>query len=160
MTSQMSNGIAVGTGALLSAFFVEAVQHMAIWLIVMFAIIICDFLTKIAYLVKSGGRIRPSKGARETLSKMCTYFSTVMATCVICVALEATVAVEKAMVIFICCIEGISIIGNLLKMKGYHLDSVAALRVAAKKLFKIDNEDAKDIIERRDNDNEDKQTDD
>lgn len=136
----------MGFGTLLGAFFLESVRHMVIWLIVMFAVVACDLVAKIAYLAKTGGKIRWSKGARETMCKMCTYFAAVMTASIICVALGKEDTMERWVVIFICGIEGLSIVGNLLKMKGYRFDASAALRVALGRLFRIDKEETSDII--------------
>lgn len=147
--------VAMGFGTLLGAFFIESVRHMVIWLIVMFAIVLCDLVAKIAYLAKTGGKIRWSRGARETMCKMCTYFAAVMTASIICVALGKEDTMERWVVIFICGIEGLSIVGNLLKMKGYRFDASAALRMAMGRLFKIDREEAKEIIKNGGKDNED-----
>lgn len=136
----------MGFGALLGAFFIESVRHMVIWLIVMFAVVACDLVAKIAYLAKTGGRIRWSRGARETICKMCTYFAAVMTASIICVSLGKEDTIERWVVIFICGIEGLSIVGNLLKMKGYRFDASAALRAVLGKLFKMDREETKEII--------------
>jgi len=63
--------------------------------------------------------------------------------------------VERWVVIFICGIEGLSIVGNLLKMKGYRFDAAAALRAAVGKLFKMDREETKEIIRKGDTEDED-----
>lgn len=147
--------VTMGFGTLLGAFFLESVRHMVIWLIVMFAVVACDLVAKIACLAKTGGKIRLSKGARDTMCKMCTYFSAVMTASIICVALGKEDTMERWVVIFICGIEGLSIAGNLLKMKGYRFDTSAALRLVMGKLFKIDKDDAKEIIKNGEKDHED-----
>ena len=45
-------------------------------------------------------------------------------------------------------IEGCSIVGNILKPKGININVIGALGVFGKKVFKVDKEDVKEIIEK------------
>ena len=49
-----------GFGAIASAFVIESLQHMIVWLIVMFAVILADLVSGLMKSYKLCQKIRPS----------------------------------------------------------------------------------------------------
>jgi hypothetical protein len=55
--------------------------------------------------------------------------------------------IGKYAILFVCIIEGISIISNILKPLGYDINVMALISVLLKKFFKIDN--AENVIKKK-----------
>lgn len=128
--------------------FVSASINMMIpWLFVMFSVIFCDLMAGISKSQKLGEEIRLSRAFRDTMSKMVTYFSFVVMV-VFIENISNIPTISKWSILFICFIEGCSIISNILKPKGYSFDVIAALGILLKKLFSIDKEDVRDVIKK------------
>ena len=114
-----------GFAAIATAFVAESLQNMIPWLIVSWAVIL-----------------------RATMGKMVTYFAFVCMVCMISVASHNEYPIDVYSCLLVCFIEGCSIVGNILKPKGININLIGALGVFGKKVFKVDKEDVKDIIEK------------
>ena len=82
------------------------------------------------------------------MGKMVTYFSFVVMVVMVQKASCMSVRIDTYACLFICFIEGCSIISNILKPKGYNFNLAAAIGVFAKKVFSVEKEDVKEIIEK------------
>lgn len=96
--------------------------------------------------------VRFSTAWRRTMGKMVTYFSFVIMVVMINQATEQAYQIDKWAVLFVCGIEGCSIMSNILKPKGYNINVIGLLSVLAKKLFKIESEDTESVITKIDED--------
>lgn len=133
-----------GFAAVFSGIFVEALEPLVNWLLVMTFIIIADLASGVRkhYLMKDE-EIRLSKGVRDTMGKFVTYYSFVIAFVMINIASGKTYDIDKWACLSICAIESISIANNLLKPHGLQLSMQGMLKVFGKKV----NIDAEEIIE-------------
>lgn len=136
-------------------FIADSLKQIIIWLIVMFTVIICDLITGCRRSIAMGEKIRFSTAWRRTMGKTVTYFSFVVMVVVINQATNGDYKIDKLGVLFICLIEGSSIISNLLRPKGYDFNMIQIISILAKKIFKVEGEDAKKVITKIDEDNED-----
>lgn len=128
------------------SFVIDSLQMMIPWLIAMFCVIICDLVTGVRKSLLMNEQIRFSRAWRATMGKMVTYFSFVVMVVMIQKASGMSVRIDTYACLFVCFIEGCSIISNILKPKGYNINLVAAISVFAKKVFCVDKEDMGDVI--------------
>lgn len=142
----IKTAVQIGFSVVVSDFVMESIHQMLPWLIVMFAVIICDLATGCRKSILMGEDVRFSRAFRATMGKMVTYFSFVVMVVFINVATGGNYSIDKWAVLFVCFIEGCSIVSNILKPKGYNINIGAAIGVLLKKLFGIDREDTKDLI--------------
>lgn len=132
-------------------FVMQSINHMIIWFIVMFGVIMCDLAAGVRKSILMGEEIRITRAFRDTMLKMITYFSFVMMVVVISLS-TGIEPISKWSVLLVCTLEGLSIIGNLLKPKGYDINLSAVITMLAKKIFNIDKEYSKGIIEKQEKD--------
>lgn len=133
---------------MVSTFMQESFAHMVPWFIVTCAVILCDLITGVRKSYIMGEPVRISSAARRTMGKCVTYFSFVVMVCMICVASGAQYGIDKWSCLLVCAIEGISIMGNILRPKGYDFNFIAIMSLVFKKIFGGNKEDYKDIIEK------------
>ena len=133
----------------IAPFLLSAIETMVPWLIAMFSVVLCDlfFGYRGALLMKE--EIRFSRAWRGTMGKMITYFSFVMMVVLIEKVSGSTYNIDKFSILFVCFIEGCSIISNILKPKGYDLNVTAAMGLLLKKAFNINKEDTADVITKK-----------
>lgn len=148
MKNQVQTAINGSFGAIAGGFVIESLHHMIVWLIVMFTVIMCDLAFGVWKSIKMGEPVRITRAFRDTMGKMITYFSFVIMVVMIS---EATGNEKIAYwsILFVCGLEGLSIIGNILKPKGYDVNLGAVVTMLAKKIFSIDKEYSEGIIEKK-----------
>lgn len=148
MKSQVQTAINGSFGAIAGSFVMDSLQHMIVWLIVMFSVIMCDLTFGIRKRLILNEEIRISKAIRDTMGKMVTYFSFVV---MVVMMSEATNNDKIALwgVLAVCGVEIISIAGNILRPKGYDINISAVIIMLAKKIFSIDKEYSEGIIEKK-----------
>lgn len=142
-----------GFGALASAFVMESLEVLIPWIIAMAAVVFADLISGTMKCLKLKIKIRISKFLRDSTSKFLTYFSAVVASCMIQVA-SGNDNIAYYSIIFCIGIELISIGGNILKMKGYNLDFNKVVSLIISKRFDVVRDDVEDCIT-KDNTNED-----
>ena len=136
-----------GFAAIATAFVSESLQNMIPWLIVSCAVILCDLLFGVRKSMLMGEKVRFSRAIRATMGKMVTYFAFVCMVCMTTVACHREYPIDVYSCLLVCFIEGCSIVGNILKPKGVNINVIGALGVFGKKVFKVDKEDVRDIIQ-------------
>lgn len=146
MTAQTYNGIGGGFGALASAFVIESLEHMVVWLIVMAVVVFTDLVTGISKAVKLREKIRFSKAVRDSMGKFCTYFAVVVCACMIQVASQYDYEFDKYVCLVVIIIESISIFGNICKINGYMFDGIKLVQVIAAKRLELDRKDLDGVI--------------
>lgn len=137
-----------GFASIASAFIIESLQHIIIWLIVMLGVILCDLICGVRKSYLMGENVRFSKAVRLTLGKMVTYFAFVVMVCMIQVAAQTLFQIDLWACLLVCVIEGVSIISNILKPKGINISFVDVLKVAGKKVAKVDDADIDKVIKK------------
>lgn len=110
----------VGITAALGAFVERSLAEIAVWLLVIFFIIMTDLLMGIYKCYKKNVNIRISKGIRDTMGKISAYFSFVVVA-VFCEIVFEYPPLGKIACGFIIGGESISIAGNYCKAHGYTL---------------------------------------
>lgn len=149
---------AVNVGFLMVAwgFILDSLQKIIVWLIVMFSVIICDLIAGCRRSLIMNEEVRFSSALRRTMGKTVTYFSFVIMVVMINQAVGDNCHIDKWAILFVCFIEGSSIISNILRPKGYDINMVQILSILTKRIFNIDSEDTKKIItkiKKEDNEN-------
>lgn len=132
-----------GFAAIMSGIFVEALEPLVNWLLVMTFIIIADLASGIRkhYLLQDEP-IRFSKGARDTMGKFVTYYSFVVAFVMIDIASGHGYHIDRWACLAVCAIESFSIANNILKPHGLQLSLQGILKVFGKKV----DVDASEIV--------------
>ena len=136
-------------------FIADSLKQIIVWLIVMFTVIICDLVAGCRKSLLMNEKVRFSKAWRRTMGKAVTYFSFVVMVVVINQATNGDYNIDKWAILFICGIEGSSIISNILRPKGYDFNMIQIISILAKKIFKVEGDETKKIITKINKDNED-----
>lgn len=144
----ITQSVSGGFSAIISAFIIEALQHMIPWLIVSLVVIITDLIFGIRKSLLMNEEVRFSRAIRATMGKMVTYFAFVVMVCMINVAANNEYRIDMYSCLLVCFIEGCSIISNILKPKGYNVNLIGLLSVFANKVFRVDKEETKNIIKK------------
>lgn len=118
------------------------------WLIVTGAVIVCDLIFGIRKSLIMGEEVRISSAIRRTMGKMVTYFAFVVMVAMIDVAAGGDRQIDRWACLTVCFIEGISIIGNLLRPKGYNVNVVKAIGLFFSKKLGVDG--VEKVIEQTD----------
>ena len=124
--------------------FSNGLQHTMPWLIAMTLVVVVDLLTGLRKCWMLGIDIRWSKGYRATLSKLVCYWA--FACCAVMVQEACNNAYNIAMwaCLSVIAIEGISIVGNILKPHGYTIN----LQALAKNIGKRYGVDTDGVIKK------------
>lgn len=122
---QITGGMIV---PILLTFLGEAITLMIPWFVVMFTIVFCDLAAGLWKSYKLKINIRLSKACRETMGKLIVYFAFVIMICCINVALNGTFDFAKWSALLIVCVEGGSIVANILKPHGINISLNAILK--------------------------------
>lgn len=149
MEKSLVQGVTAGFAAIASQFIQESIGHMIPWLIVTGAVIVCDLIFGVRKSLLMDEEVRFSSAVRRTMGKMVTYFSFVVMVAMIDVAAGGDRQIEKWACLTVCFIEGISIIGNLLRPKGYNVNVIKAVGLFFSKKFGMDG--MEEVIEQTDN---------
>lgn len=140
MTKNVYYQVSGGFGAIASAFVYESLESIIPWLLAMFFVILCDLFAGVWCCLRTGVKLRFSKGCRDTIAKSLTYFAAVVASCMIENASGTGIPIAKCVLLFVCFIELCSVISNILRPKGYRLDLGKALKALFKKInLDVDN---------------------
>lgn len=142
----ITQSIPGGFAMIASSFIVLSLEHMIPWLIVSFAVIICDLAFGVRKSLLMNEEVRFSGAIRRTMGKMVTYFAFVCMVVMINIASGGKWNIDIYSCLFVCFIEFCSIISNILKPKGYDFNVLKALGIFCKKVFNVDKEDVSEII--------------
>lgn len=149
---------AVNVGFLMVAwgFILDSLQKIIVWLIVMFSVIICDLIAGCRRSLMMNEEVRFSSALRRTMGKTVTYFSFVVMVVMISQAVGDNCHIDKWAILFVCFLEGSSIISNILRPKGYDINMVQILSILTKRIFNIESDETKKMItkiKKEDNEN-------
>lgn len=131
---------------ILAGFLQESIGHIIPWLIVAFAVILCDLVVGIRKCLLMGEKVRFSSACRRTLGKCVSYFMFVIMVAVIDVAAHGGGEIDKWACLIVCLIEFSSIMSNILKPKGYDFNLTKLVAVIFGKKFDVKKEDIEEII--------------
>ena len=138
-----------GYGVVLAGFLQESIGHIIPWIIVTFCVILCDLVVGIRKSFIMGEEVRFSSACRRTIGKMVSYFTFVIAVAVVDVAAQEHGTIDKWACLLVCFIEFWSIVGNILKPKGYDINLAKLIAVIFGKRFDVAKKDIEEIIEKK-----------
>lgn len=141
----LSNTACGTTASLAAGFLSDVLSSMIPWLLVMGVVIMCDLAFGIRKSLKLGIHVSWSMAFRETMGKMVTYYAFVLMVCTIEAASGHSYAIAQWSCLFVCGIEGVSIIGNMLKPYGITLSLKDVLTLGLSRLTKAATERAEII---------------
>ena len=141
----LSNTACGTTASLAAGFLSDVLSSMIPWLLVMGVVIMCDLAFGIRKSLKLGIHVSWSMAFRETMGKMVTYYAFVLMVCTIEAASGHSYAIAQWSCLFVCGIEGVSIIGNMLKPYGITLSLKDELTLGLSRLTKAATEPAEII---------------
>lgn len=127
-------------------FLNDSIKDMIPWLITMFFVVIADLIAGVRKSLKLNIHVSVSMAFRETMGKLITYTAFVLMVCMIDTASNHTMLLAKWGCLFIAFLEGISVIGNILKPMGIDLSMKSFLKIFAKRVVSIDNEEASELV--------------
>ena len=113
--------------------FSNGVQHTMPWLVAMTLVVVVDLLTGLRKCWMLGTDIRWSKGYRATLSKLVCYWAFACGAVMVQEACNNTYNIAMWACLSVIAIEGISIVGNILKPHGYSINLQALLKNIGKR---------------------------
>lgn len=131
----------------MGAFFTESISHMLPWLLVSFAVVLCDLIVGLRKSMILDEEIRFSSAVRRTMGKLLTYFSFCVMVAMIDVAAHGGGTIDKWACLLVCFIEFTSIISNLLRPKGYDVNLIKMLAIYINKSTGISKESIEESIE-------------
>ena len=143
IVEQSSAGVVV---SLSSMFLQDTLKTMLPWIFTMLAVVICDLVFGLRKSMKLGIHISPSRALRATMSKIVTYVAWVMAVAMVDCAAGHTLEVTKWACLLVCLIEGMSIVGNMLKPYGYDFSVKASIVFFLSLIFRQDKEELEDMV--------------
>lgn len=101
-----------------AVFLQDTFRTMLPWIMVMLSVVLCDLIAGIRKSLKLGIHVSWSMAFRETMGKMVTYVAFVMMVAMIDAASGHSYNVALWGCLFICALEGGSILSNILKPYG------------------------------------------
>lgn len=113
-TDLVGGGFSVVVGNL----YTQGVTQALPWLVAMTFVVLIDLLTGLRKCWMLGEEIRWSKGMRCTISKLITYWAFAVGAVMVDVASGADIEIAKWCCLLVCAIEGMSIVGNILRPHG------------------------------------------
>ena len=138
--------------AIASNYLVIALQEMVVWIICMFAIILCDLVAGVTHALMQGVKVRASKAFRRTFGKSLVYFGVVAMAVLLNIATKGEYSLDKWAVLGVAFVESLSIGGHILGMRGYSFNPIKFVKAIAKKRYEIDPKEMEGIITKKQND--------
>lgn len=146
MSTDLQTAASSGFGAIASSFVTESLASIVVWIIAMGAVIFCDLITGLAKSYKERVKIRFSSACRNTISKLCVYYSLVVCASLTQAAIGNEIEINKWSCLFVILIEFSSICNNILGWHGFALDFNKIVTLILKKKLDAETDDVKDIV--------------
>lgn len=138
-----------GYSVILAGFLQESIGHIIPWIIVAFAVILCDLVVGIRKSLMMGEEVRFSSACRRTLGKCVSYFMFVIMVVAIDVAAHGGGTIDKWACLAVCLIEFSSIMSNILKPKGYEVNFAKLIALVFGKKFEMSKKEIEDVFEKK-----------
>lgn len=123
----------------------DALDTMIPWLLAMLGVVVADLVAGLRKSLKLGIHISWSMAFRNTMGKMVTYVAFVMMVAMIETACGHQYRIAMWGCLFICLLEGGSILSNLVKPYGIDVTPTSilefAVRLFSQKVIKVEGED-------------------
>lgn len=137
-----------GYSVILAGFLQESIGHIIPWIIVAFAVILCDLVVGIRKSLMMGEEVRFSSACRRTLGKCVSYFMFVIMVAAIDVAAHGGGTIDKWACLAVCLIEFSSIMSNILRPKGYEVNFAKLIALVFGKKFEMSKKEIEDVFEK------------
>ncbi|SFG38102.1 phage holin family protein [Prevotella sp. KH2C16] len=124
----------------------QSLRLMIPWIIAITLVVGADFVAGLRKSLKLHVHISISTAFRSTMGKLVTYFAFVCAVCFVDVSANGGTAIAKWSCLFICGIEGLSVIGNILKPYGIDLSLKTFVKMFAIRRLGLDKDEAENIV--------------
>ena len=135
--------------AIASNYLVIALQDMIIWLICMFAVILCDLFAGVIHSLSMGVKVRASKAVRRTFGKSVVYFGVVAMAVLLNIATKGEYKLDKWAVLAVAFVESLSISGHILGMRGYSFNPIKLIKAIAKNKYEINPSELEGIVKKK-----------
>ena len=139
-----------GYSVVLAGFLQDSIGHVIPWLVATACVIVCDLVVGIRKSLMMGEDVRFSTACRRTIGKFVSYFTFVVMVAVVDVAANGGGSIDKWACLLVCFIEFSSIMGNILKPKGYDVNLAKLIAVVFGKRFGVHGKEIEEIIEKND----------
>lgn len=130
------------------AFLQDTILIMIPWLMVMFAIIICDLVSGIRKSIKLKVPVSFTTACRATMGKSVNYFAFVLMVAMIDVASGKEYSIAKWTCLAVCALEVGSVFSNILKPYGITLSMRGILKFVLAKVTDSTVDEMDDIVKR------------
>ncbi len=129
------------------AFLQDSMQTMFPWLATMAMVVLCDLAFGIRKSRKLGIHVSGSMAFRETMGKLIVYTTFVIMVSLVEVAAKHSLKIALWSCLFICAIEGCSIVSNMLKPYGIIVSVDWILKAAIRRIAGLDADEAEKAVE-------------
>lgn len=127
-------------------FLQDTVTIMTPWIMVMLSVVLCDLAAGLRKSHLLGVHISISMAFRETMGKMVVYVGFVLMVAMIDAASNHSFNVAKWGCLFVCALEGGSIISNILKPRGIDISIREIVKIIGKRFGKMTEEEADEVV--------------
>lgn len=127
-------------------FLQDTFKTMLPWIIVMLSVVTCDLIAGLRKSLKLGVHISWSMAFRETMGKMVVYVAFVLMVAMIDAASEHSFHIALWGCLFICALEGGSIISNILKPYGIDISPKTIVKLFSQKVANLSTEEADELV--------------
>lgn len=127
-------------------FLQDTFKTMLPWIMVMLSVVTCDLIAGLRKSLKLGVHISWSMAFRETMGKMVVYVAFVLMVAMIDAASEHSFHIALWGCLFICALEGGSIISNILKPYGIDISPKTIVKLFSQKVANLSTEEADELV--------------
>lgn len=131
-----------------TAFLGDAINVMLPWLITMCVVVLADLAAGVRKSIKLKVHVSWTTAARETMGKMVVYLAFVLAVAMVDAAADGDALIARWVCLFVCTMEGGSILSNYLKPYGINLTPKAIAKIFLKRSpLAVSDEEADELLE-------------
>lgn len=127
-------------------FLQDTVTTMIPWIMVMLSVVLCDLAAGLRKSHLLNVHISISMAFRETMGKMVVYVGFVLMVAMIDAASNHSFDIAKWGCLFVCALEGGSIISNILKPRGIDISLREVIKIIGKRFGKMTEEETEGVI--------------
>lgn len=130
-----------------AVFLQDTFRTMLPWIMVMLSVVLCDLIAGIRKSLKLGIHVSWSLAFRETMGKMVTYVAFVLMVAMIDAASGHSYNIAMWGCLFICALEGGSILSNILKPYGIDISPKGIVLLFTNRLLHVDNTESSMFVD-------------
>lgn len=128
-------------------FMQDTFKTMVPWILVMLAVVTCDLIAGIRKSLKLGVHVSWSRAFRETMGKMVVYVAFVLMVAMMDAASEHSFSIAMWGCLFVCALEGGSVVSNILKPYGIDITPRSIVRFFTARVAHTTEEEAGELID-------------